>query len=204
MQSEQQMREQLAKNLAEYRRIYGLTQAELAERLNYSDKSVSKWERGDGVPDVYVLMQLAELYGITTDDLLSDRTPHKLSVTVTGLRRRKRGLITLLSVGVVWLTAVVVFFFWSLIWPQATVKWMTFLFGVPVSFIVLIVFSGLWSPSVWNALSVSGLIWSVAVCVDVCLKANGSHLIYVVAAVLQVLTVLWQLLRFNAQKSHRK
>ena len=42
----------IAKNLIFYRKAAGLTQAEVAQKINYSDKSVSKWESGNGVPDI--------------------------------------------------------------------------------------------------------------------------------------------------------
>ena len=63
--SEEQLRMQIAENIAYYRKQNGDTQAELAEKLNYSDKSVSKWERGDGTPDIYILAKIAALYKIT-------------------------------------------------------------------------------------------------------------------------------------------
>ena len=60
----------VASNLIKLRQAAGMTQAELGEKLNYSDKTVSKWERGESIPDAYVLTRLAELYGLTVDDLL--------------------------------------------------------------------------------------------------------------------------------------
>ena len=60
----------IVKNLTYYRKSAGLTQAELAEKINYSDKSISKWESGNGVPDIYILIQLAKLYGVTVNDLV--------------------------------------------------------------------------------------------------------------------------------------
>ena len=61
MDNIREINEKIAQNLAYYRKAAGLTQAELAQKINYSDKSVSKWESGGGVPDVYILMQLADL-----------------------------------------------------------------------------------------------------------------------------------------------
>ena len=63
-------REIIAENIVTLRKNAGLTQAELAERLNYSDKAISKWERAEAVPDVLVLAQLAELFGVTVDYFL--------------------------------------------------------------------------------------------------------------------------------------
>lgn len=61
----------LAENLIKYRKAANLTQAELAEKINYSDKAVSKWERAAGMPDVDVLKQIADLFGVTVDDMLT-------------------------------------------------------------------------------------------------------------------------------------
>ena len=63
---------QIGSNIANYRKGSGLTQAGLAEKLNYSDKAVSKWERGESMPDVLTLMQLAEQFEISVGDLLED------------------------------------------------------------------------------------------------------------------------------------
>ena len=67
---QEELNQIIAENLAKYRKSANLTQLELAERLNYSDKSVSKWEQGNGMPDVFVLHKLAELYGVTVNDFL--------------------------------------------------------------------------------------------------------------------------------------
>ena len=65
IQDEQTLRRTTAKNIAAYRKAHKDTQLDLARKLNYSDKSVSKWERGEGLPDVYILAQIAQLYGPT-------------------------------------------------------------------------------------------------------------------------------------------
>lgn len=56
--------------LAALRRASGMTQKELAERLNVSDKSVSRWERDDGAPDLALIPVIAEVFGVTCDELL--------------------------------------------------------------------------------------------------------------------------------------
>ena len=62
---DEKLKKQIGINIASYRKRNGLTQAGLAERLNYSDKAVSKWERGESVPDVLTLSQMAELFDYT-------------------------------------------------------------------------------------------------------------------------------------------
>ena len=60
--------------LAMLRKIKGMTQQEVADRLGVSNKTVSKWESGGGFPDITVLPALAELYGVTADDILAGET----------------------------------------------------------------------------------------------------------------------------------
>ena len=77
MENTNEINKKIAKNLSYYRKSANLTQAELAEKINYSDKSVSKWESGNGAPDIYILMQLADLFGVSLNDLVSGDTPEK-------------------------------------------------------------------------------------------------------------------------------
>ena len=59
----------IGENLAKYRKSAKITQLELAQVLNYSDKAISKWERGESLPDITVLIQIADIYGITLNEL---------------------------------------------------------------------------------------------------------------------------------------
>ena len=68
--SEKPKNEVLAQNLALYRKLHGFTQAQLADAIGYSDKSVSKWERGEGTPDIFLLLTLSEIYGVTVSELV--------------------------------------------------------------------------------------------------------------------------------------
>lgn len=193
--TEANLRALLAKNLAHYRRQSGLTQSELSERINYSDKSVSKWERGEGMPDVYVLTQLADIFGITINDLLAD-TPKPLPSN----RSRQHVVIVLLSVGLVWLCATIAYFFSMLFAPNAPWNWMAFIVAIPVSAIVLVVFSCMWWKLWMRFLSVSLLLWGMALTIQLPLRVENISLIYVLAAVLQVLVVLWYVLMFIRKK----
>ena len=100
----------VSKNLVYYRKKANLTQLELAEKINYSDKAISKWERGETIPDVFMLKQLANIYGITIDDFLSEKqNKEKETFSLKQTFKNRRLLITLMSIGLVWLIATVVF-----------------------------------------------------------------------------------------------
>ena len=191
--SEEKLREYFARNLAYYRKALGLTQIELAEKLNYSDKSVSKWERGDGLPDLAVTVQIAEIFGLSVNDLVAEKPRRKLMTT------RNKIIITLLSMGVAWLVATVLFFLCEIIFPEVSVWWLFYIYAIPISAVVGIVFSCIWWKKIHIFATISTLIWSVALCVMLTVSVAASvpkiSLIFIVAAVVQILAVLWFLIK---------
>ena len=157
----------IAGNIGKLRRESGLTQLELAERLNYSDKAVSKWERGESIPDVVTLKQLSELFGVTVDYLL--RADHPLETKVkreyTKRQRRNHLLISVMSCVLVWFIAVFVYASLDVALPMMRDRmWLTFVYAVPVSAIVLLVFNSIWGLKRINFLIISILVWSLLAC----------------------------------------
>ena len=63
------IKENIANNIAELRKMNHMTQQDLAEKLNYTDKAISKWERGESTPDVESLSAIAKMFNLTVDDL---------------------------------------------------------------------------------------------------------------------------------------
>lgn len=196
----------IAQNLIKFRKESGLTQAEVAEKINYSDKSVSKWESGNGVPDVYTLMQLAKLYGTTLSELVGEeeRKPEK---KVKKYTLGKQILIMLLSSGLVWLAAILTFVVLEIAF-EGGVWWMTFLYAVAINAIVIVVYSGIWKHRILNFVSVSVLIWSTILCLSLTvgeiMNAVGRHAnlwwLFLLGVPLQVLEVLWTFFRALLRK----
>ena len=187
--TEEKLRENFARNLTHYRKALGLTQSELAEKLNYSDKSISKWERGDGLPDLAVTVAIADIFGLTVNDMLADKPRKRLMTT------RNKIIITLLSIGVAWLVATILFFLFELILPGVYNWWMLYIYAIPISAIVGIVFSCIWWKKIHIFASISTLIWSIASCimltVNLLIDQPRIWLIFLVACVVQILTILW-------------
>ncbi len=196
----------IAKNLAEYRKAAGLTQAELAERINYSDKSVSKWESGNGVPDIYILIELAQLFGVTVNDLISDNAKKRPKKNLL----RDRLFIMLLSCGLAWLVATCVFVAFDIIFASGK-EWLAFLYAVPVSAILIIVFTGVWKYRIGNFFAVSALIWTLITCIYVTVSVCGGQThglwgLFIIGAPLQVLEILWVFFRaslFKVKKTNK-
>lgn len=180
----------VASNIAHYRKECNLTQDELAEMIFYSGKSVSKWERGDGIPDVCVLVALADIFGVTVNDMLAEK--HKKAHHAQP--QLKRTIVTFMSLGLVWLIATLVFFFLRITAPQMQRAWLAFIIAIPVMFIVAIVLTALWHPRPYVFACISGLVWGLAVALHLIFRIENMFLIYIIAAVLQLLIVLWYLL----------
>ena len=202
MENENKQQELLAKNLVYYRKASGLTQLELAEKFNYSDKSISKWERGEGFPDVFVLKSLADFYGITIDDFYLEE--HKKIVKQS--QKRKQIYIRLLSIGIGWLVTVLTFFLLNtLLSPDVPFKpWLVFIYGAVITAIIWLVWEFIYQKRFLRMLAVSALIWSVAASLYFTfLIAIGTNLplIFVVAVPLQVLEILWFLFRRKKNKT---
>jgi len=194
----------IAKNLALYRKQNGYTQQELADKLNYSDKAVSKWERADGVPDIFVLNALAELYDVTVNDFLSEHNG-KLPKARGKARAIKHWLITLLSAGLVFLIATIVTVVWLIVDTSIPVAKFAYLIATPIALIVVLVFSCLWGRIWTTALTVSALIWSLCVLIHVSITvwSDTAWLIYLIGAALQFLVILWFLLQFLLKRNKK-
>ena len=132
----------LSKNLLILRKSRNLTQLELANKLNYSDKSISKWEHGDAIPDIEVLKRIADFYDVTVDYLISDNSKKPDTPSITKSNNRNKILITGLSTMLVWLVATIVYSQLN-IWLNIH-YWLVFVWSIPASFIVLTVFNGIW------------------------------------------------------------
>lgn len=153
----EKLKAQIGTNIAELRKQNGMTQAELAERLNYSDKAVSKWERGESQPDVVTLAQLAELFQVSVDTLLgmdNGQEPAKPK------KPRRNGIyhgVLRLSSLLVWFVALLVY----VVLSSAGVpkSWVAFVYAVPVNAIVLLVLRSAWRDYRWNALLISLIVW---------------------------------------------
>ena len=169
---------QVGSNIAAYRKQAGLTQAGLAEKLNYSDKAVSKWERGESMPDVTTLVQLAEQFGITVNDLVIDPdalpgNPGKLEKAMTQVsekalkRKADKNIILGLSTTLVWFVALLLFVVLSSF--DIPKSWLAFFYAVPANAIVLLSLRSAWHDFRWNKALISCIVWGSLACIHVSL-----------------------------------
>ena len=164
---DEKLKSQIGKNIAAHRKRCGMTQAGLAEKLNYSDKAVSKWERGESVPDVITLMQLAEQFEIGVMDLLED--PNKIPddsevkiqqvVEKTLKRKASKTIILRLSSLLVWFVALFIYVVVSSF--DIPNGWLPFFYAIPADAIVLLSLRSAWHDFRWNRAYISVIVWGV-------------------------------------------
>lgn len=165
---DEKVKARIGANIAFYRKQAGLTQAGLAEKLNYSDKAVSKWERGESVPDVLTMMQLAAQFGITVNDLLGDvnalpDNPTALEQAMTQVsekalkRKANKNIILALSTTLVWFVALL--FFVVLSSFGISYSTLPFIYAVPITAIVLLSLRSAWHDFRWNKALISLIVW---------------------------------------------
>ena len=192
-----------SKNLIKYRTLMGLKQSDLAKKINYSDKSVSKWERGEGLPDLRATKNLCDIFGITIDDMLKENDDHKTKITKTIITKNKKHFLTsLLSASIVWLIATIVYV--SLVIAQVKGNiWLPFIYAIPISSIVFIVFSSIWGNNLLQFLCITLLLWGTILSITLSTPISNIWFICVIGAVCQTMVCMWfALVRLKKKKKN--
>lgn len=154
---DEKIKARIGSNIASFRKTAGLTQAGLAEKLNYSDKAISKWERGESIPDVLTLMQLSSLFGVTVDALVSGDAPVGPEIAEPEKPVARKGIIQALASTLVWFIAL--FFFVVISSFQIPGSWVAFVYAIPVNAIVLLSLRSAWGMFSWNRPLISLIVW---------------------------------------------
>ena len=168
--NDEKLKLQIGANIAVFRKRAGLTQAGLAEKLNYSDKAVSKWERGESMPDVVTLVQLAEQFEVSVNELLVD--PNDLPGEPVGIqkamaqvsekalhRKANKNIILGLSTTLVWFVTLLIFVVMSSFEILERPSYLVFIYAIPANAIVLLSLRSAWHDFRWNRALISVIVW---------------------------------------------
>ncbi len=182
----------VAKNIIDLRKSNNWTQTELAEKLNYSDKAVSKWERAESIPDITVLKRIADLFLVSVDYLLEqEHRPSKgLTPASSKLTTRNHIIIASLSTMLVFLIATVVFVVLGLLSVDLPI-WMAYIYALPAAAVVLIVFNAIWGRRIWNFVFITLLVWSILLCIYTSFLSENIWLIFLIGIPAQIIILLW-------------
>ena len=205
MKTIEELTSTIAKNITTYRKKKGLTQLQLAELISYSDKAISKWEKGLAIPDVFVLSQLSEIFEVTLDELTSEYKEKKqpqVNKDNEYIKKKKninKVVITILSSILVWFVFIITYVLLELTNPNTLPTWLLFIYALPVMFIVQIVFAKLWGKRWMRFITITGLTWTLTLSIHLTIlesiNLSNSYLLYLIAAAFQVLVIFWYFLK---------
>ncbi len=187
----------IAENLTTLRLKNKLTQTGLAQKINYTDKAVSKWENGDATPPIDVLKLLADYYSVSVDYIITENPSEYYDKTYNIKSNvQNKVIITALSVLTVWIIATVMFVYCS-IFNITDIPWINFIISVPISFVVLLVFNSLWGKRKFTFLITSFLLWSILGALYIVFLSYNLWPIFLIGAPVQIGIILWSQLKKN-------
>ncbi len=184
----------VANNLIALRKSKGLTQADVANALNYSDKSVSKWEHADSLPDISILSALADMYGVTLDYLTHEDAEERLSyMNEKEKPERERQLtIEVLTVTIVFLCATILFVYGYCFASVPTQDfWIAYLWAMPISALFLWNYNRKWHKNkLQSTILLSILLWSLLLCIYLQFGNYKLWLIFILGVPMEIIIVL--------------
>lgn len=195
-----EIKQNIAHNISELRKSHKLTQLELAEKLNYSDKAISRWERGDTLPDIDILCKICELFNVPFEYLISadgskvKEEEKKSSRVEVG----NRLTITLLVIAVVWCVATFIYVYNDILFERNA--WKVFVYAVPLSALVAQVFNNKWGHRKYSIYILSAFVWTLLASIYIGLLQYNIWLIFLLGVPLQVVVILWSRLKPKSRK----
>lgn len=194
----------VGKNLASLRKSKKLTQVELAEKFEYSDKAVSKWEQGSTMPDLETLKQLCDYYGVSLDYLTNPeniKNPHADKSKERNILLN-RIAISFLVDSIVWMVATIIFIYPLLFQGKKDTYWVVFVWAVPVTSLLLLFFNRLYfnKRKVITLIGLSTFIWTLLTSIFLhfaFFTQEGTNLamIYILGIPLQISAILWFMIK---------
>lgn len=185
----------IANNIINLRKEKKLTQIEFAKELNYSDKAISKWERSESMPDVIVLKQIADLFGVSVDYLLNEHSSNEKLLVVENKKvsRLNKFPLTLVCSSPIWIIATIIFSLISIF--KDIYVWYVFYISVPLTLLMFLIFNSIWGNKRNNYIIVSCFIWSILICIYLCLIKFNLWQLFILGIPAQFTIILWSMLK---------
>ena len=192
----------IANNITNLRKSKNLTQLEFAKELNYSDKAISKWERAESIPDVVVLKQIADFFGVTIDYLLNEHLENEKLIVIENKIKSSslnKVSLSLLSACPIWIISTIVFSLVSIF--KGVYVWYVFYISVPLTILMFLIFNSLWGNKRNNYIIVSFFVWSILACIYLCLIKFNLWQLFILGIPAQLAIILWSSLKFKIKKN---
>jgi len=183
----------IASNIIKLRKEKKLTQIEFAQMLNYSDKAISKWERAESIPDIIILKQISDLFGVTVDYFLKEHLENEKLIIKEKKTRINKTSLTLLATSPIWIIATLIFSF-ILIFTNKFIYYV-FYISIPLSILIFLIFNSIWGNRRNNYFIVSCLVWSILLCIYLSFIKFNIWEIFLIGIPAQITIILWSTLK---------
>lgn len=187
--------ENICNNIIKLRKQNKMTQNDLAKKLNYSNKMVSKWENGDVVPSIEILCSISEIFNVSLDVLVKKPIEEEEIPKVEKKQKSNKMIISLLAISVIWIMATIFFVYAKIIYNY--VSWKIFIWAVPISCIVALIFNSLWGKKKLNYLIISVLVWTFIASVYLQFLQYNLIPIFFIGIPVQISIILWSTLKIR-------
>ncbi len=187
-------------NLARLRKSKKLTQLELATKFNFSDKTISKWESGESLPNIEVLCKLAEFYGVTLNDLINPNLEvEEQNLPASSYVTSNKITISLLAISIVWLVATILYVYVKI--NDNDNLWIVFIWAVPVSLAIALIFNAVWGNRKIGLILFSLLLWTTITTIFLQFLNYNMWPIFIIGVPSQAAIILWSGLKPKNKKS---
>lgn len=192
--------EMLAKNIVYLRKQAKMTQSELAEKIKYSDKTISKWETGEAIPDVETLMLICQEFGVSIDEITKGPiSQQKIKASKEEIKQNhNKFIISLLAISLIWILATVFYVYVNIAYDKNI--WLAFVWSMPISFVLAIVFNAIWGRRILTFVYVSLLMWTLTLSLFLTFLELYMWPLFILCIPGQIAIVLWSGLKPKQKK----
>lgn len=178
----------IGNNIKNLRKANKLTQFELSEKLNYSNKAISRWESGEVIPDVETLNKICDIFNIPLSQIFDENLTQEKATKKYKAQIGNKLAITLLSMLVVWFIATITFVYLGIITNNYI--WQIFIAAVPITCVVGIIFNSIWGQRLYNIILISIFGWSTLALLYVIFLQYNIWPIFIIGAPFQLGVIL--------------
>lgn len=193
----------IAKNLINLRKKSNMTQNELAEKLNYSDNAVSRWEHAEVTPSIETLQQIAKVFNVSLASLIEDNAEKQVEMS------EKRQLVnklagTLISAALVWFVATIIFVCAQLIWDYTF--WQIFVWSLPIISLVMLPFYKYWGRHIYKFVTLTVFLWTLLLSIFLQFYhlTNWMWMIFILGVPIEIALSIWAFVKPKPARPRKK
>lgn len=193
----------IGKNIQNLRQSAGMKQSDLGELLNYSDKLISKWERGESAPNAFTLKQLSEIFGVTVDYLFTEHSGDTVveysARQTTDRKYSSRAIIAGISVCGIWMLSMLLY---VVLWTTVGNFPSIFVYTLPAAVILVLILNSVWNHGRHNYIIIGLLLVSIVLTVYVALWKFNVWQIFLLLIPAELIVFLCALLTKKKETVH--